>query len=133
MSSTPASWRRRLTAGDATRPVPRGAGMSLERVSSCWRGRAWDWEAYSDGDGTAFAALLRGQGVGKTQVGTPVTSSDGQDAQLSNDDGSSNSSSNLLGGLDSETDVTLRITNDHNGLETGTLTGTGLLLDRLDL
>ena len=68
-----------------------------------------------------------------TKVGTPVTSSDGQDAQLSNDDGSSNSSSNLLGGLDSETDVTLRITNDHNGLETGTLTGTGLLLDRLDL
>lgn len=27
-SSTPASWRRRLTAGDATRPVPRGAGIS---------------------------------------------------------------------------------------------------------
>jgi len=28
MSCTPASWRRRLTAGEATRPVPRGAGMS---------------------------------------------------------------------------------------------------------
>ena len=27
-SSTPASWRRRLTAGDATRPVPRGAGIN---------------------------------------------------------------------------------------------------------
>lgn len=27
-SSTPASWRRRFTAGEATRPVPRGAGMS---------------------------------------------------------------------------------------------------------
>ena len=27
-SSTPASWRKRLTAGEATMPVPRGAGMS---------------------------------------------------------------------------------------------------------
>ena len=88
---------------------------------------------HSDRYGTALATLLSGQRVRNTKVGTPVTSSDGQDAQLSNDDGSSNSSSNLLGGLDSETDVTLRITNDHNGLETGTLTGTGLLLDRLDL
>ena len=26
-SETPASWRKRLTAGEATRPVPRGAGM----------------------------------------------------------------------------------------------------------
>lgn len=33
MSCTPASWRRRLTAGEATRPVPRGAGISyLRRV-----------------------------------------------------------------------------------------------------
>lgn len=29
--------------------------------------------------------------------------------------------------------MTLGITNDNNGLETGTLTGTGLLLDGLDL
>jgi hypothetical protein len=29
-SSIPASWRNRLTAGEATRPVPRGAGISWE-------------------------------------------------------------------------------------------------------
>lgn len=29
--------------------------------------------------------------------------------------------------------MSLGVTNDNDGLETGTLTGTGLLLDRLDL
>lgn len=35
-SLTPASCRRRLTAGEATRPVPRGAGISCSGgVSGC--------------------------------------------------------------------------------------------------
>ena len=68
-----------------------------------------------------------------TKVGTPVTSSDGDDTELGDDDGSSDSGSNFLGGLDTETDVTLGVTNDNNGLESGSLTGTGLLLDGLDL
>ena len=68
-----------------------------------------------------------------TEVGTPVTTTNGQNAELGNDDSSANGGSDFLGGLDSETDVALTITDDNNGLETGTLTGTGLLLDRLDL
>jgi hypothetical protein len=68
-----------------------------------------------------------------TEVGTPVTSPDGQNAQLGNDNGGTDGSSDFLGSLDSQTDVALTITNDNDGLETGTLTSTGLLLDRLDL
>jgi hypothetical protein len=68
-----------------------------------------------------------------TEVGTPVTATNGDDAELSDDDSGTDGGSNLLGGLDTETDVALRVTNDDNGLETGTLTGTGLLLDGLDL
>ena len=68
-----------------------------------------------------------------TEVGTPVTSTDGDDAELGNDDGSTDSSSDFLGGLDTETDVALRVTDDDDGLETSSLTGTGLLLDGLDL
>ena len=68
-----------------------------------------------------------------TKVGTPVTSPDGQDGELGNGDGGTDSGSNFLGGLDTETDVALRVTNDNDGLETGTLTGTGLLLDGFDL
>lgn len=68
-----------------------------------------------------------------TEVGTPVTSSDRQNTELGNDDSGTDSSSDFLRGLDSETDVTLTVTDNNDGLETGTLTGTGLLLDRLDL
>lgn len=71
--------------------------------------------------------------MGLTQVGTPVTTTNGDDAQLGDDDGGTDGGSNLLGGLDAQTDVALGVTNDDDGLETGTLTGTGLLLDGLDL
>lgn len=71
--------------------------------------------------------------MGLTKVGTPVSSSHGDDAQLGDDDGGTNGSSNLLGGLDTQADVALGVTNDDDGLESGTLTGTGLLLDGLDL
>jgi len=71
--------------------------------------------------------------VGSTEVGAPVTTTDGDNAELGDDDGGADGSSDFLGGLDTETDVTLGITNDDDGLEAGTLTGTGLLLDGLDL
>lgn len=88
---------------------------------------------YTDGDGTAFAALLAGQGVGGTEVGTPVAATDGDDAELGDDDGGADGGGHLLGGLDAETDVALGVANDDDGLEARALTGTGLLLDGLDL
>lgn len=88
---------------------------------------------YPHGHGTALATLLDRQGVRKTKVGTPVTSSDGQHRQLGDDDGGANGRGDFLGRLDSQTDVTLAVANDDNGLETRALTGTGLFLDRLDL
>ena len=68
-----------------------------------------------------------------TKAGTPVSSTDGQNTQLGDYDGGSDSSSHLLGSLDAETDVALRVANDHDGLEASTLTGTGLLLNGFDL
>ena len=88
---------------------------------------------YSDGDGTALSGLLGWERVRSTKVGTPVTSSDWENAQLGDDDSSADGSGDFLGGLDTETNVTLRVTDDNDGLEAGTLTGTGLLLDWLDL
>lgn len=90
-------------------------------------------KTYSDGDGSTLAALLDGQRVRVTKVGTPVTSPDGQDGELSDGDGGTDSGSNFLGGLDTETDVAFRVTDEDDGLKTGTLTGTGLLLDGFDL
>jgi hypothetical protein len=68
-----------------------------------------------------------------TKVGSPVTSSDGENAQLGDDDGGTDGGCDFLGGLDSETNVALGVTDDNDSLETGTLTGTGLLLDGFDL
>lgn len=88
---------------------------------------------YTDGDGAALSRLLDGDGVGLTKVGTPVSSSHGDDAQLGDDDGGTDGGGDLLGGLDTEANVALGVTNDDDGLESGTLTGAGLLLDGLDL
>ena len=68
-----------------------------------------------------------------TKVGAPVSATDGEDSELGDGDSSADGGSNFLGGLDSETDVALTVTDENDGLETGTLTGTGLLLDGLDL
>jgi hypothetical protein len=87
----------------------------------------------TNSDGTALAALLGGQRVRFTEVGAPVASSDGDDAELGDDDGGANGGRDFLGGLDAETDVALGVSDDDDGLEAGTLTGTGLLLDGLDL
>lgn len=69
----------------------------------------------------------------KTKVSTPVSTTNWQNAQLGDDNGGADSSSNFLGGLDTESNVSLRVTNDNDSLESGTLTGTSLLLDGLDL
>lgn len=122
-----------MTAGEATKPVPRGAGISCGVLASLTITREILGIAYPDGDGTTLPGLLSSQRVRLSERRTPVPTTDGKDRELSNDDGSTDGSRDFLGGLDTETDVTLRITDDDNGLETGTLTGTGLLLDGFDL
>ena len=87
----------------------------------------------TDSDGTALSALLGGERVRLTKVGTPVTSSDGDNGELGDDDGGADGGSDFLGGLDTKTNVALGVTDDDDSLEAGTLTGTGLLLDGLDL
>jgi hypothetical protein len=68
-----------------------------------------------------------------TKVGTPVPTSNGNDTELCDDDGGTDCGGDFLGGLDSQTDVTLRISDDDDSLEPSTLTSTSLLLNGLDL
>lgn len=68
-----------------------------------------------------------------SKVGSPVTSSDWENSELGDDDGGADGCCDFLGGLDTETNMSLRVTNDNDSLETSTLTGAGLLLDWLDL
>lgn len=137
MSCTPASWSRRLTAGEATRPVPRGAGMSYKSHDQYMHAQAVDsgirGRAHPDSDTAALPALLRRQRVRFTEGCTPVSSPDRQDAELGDDDSSPDGSGDFLRCLDSQPDVAFRVTDDDDGLESGTLTGAGLLLYGFDL
>lgn len=64
---------------------------------------------------------------------TPVSPPDGDNRELSKDDPTANGGSNFLAALHAEPDVTIVVADDDEGLEPGSLTGTGLLLDRHDL
>lgn len=133
MSLTPASCKRRLTAGEATRPVPRGAGMSyLLSVVASLHVESWAY-TYTNGDGTTLSALLRWDGVRLTEVGTPVTTTDWHDRELGDDDSRTDSSSDFLRRLDAEPNVTLAVSDDNDSLEPRTLTSTCLLLHWFDL
>ena len=68
-----------------------------------------------------------------SKIGAPVSSPNWEHTKLGYDDGGSNGSSDFFRGLDTKTDVSLRVANDHNSLESCALTGTGLLLDRFNL
>lgn len=124
-----------MTAGEATIWVPRGAGINCKAISQCHTrvNVAVLRFTYPDCDGTALSTLLDGERVRQTKIGTPVTTSDGDDAQLGDNDSGADGSGNFLGSLDTKTNMALGVTNDDNGLESGSLTGTGLLLDGLDL
>lgn len=92
-----------------------------------------DLTPFNGGNGTCTSTYLRGDGVGLTENGTPVTTADGDNAQLSEDDSATNSGSDFLRALDTETDMAIIVTDDNERLETSTLTSTGLLLDRHNL
>ena len=68
-----------------------------------------------------------------TQRCTPVSSPYRQDAQLGDYDGGTDGGGHFFGRLDTQTNMSFRITDDDDSLETGTLTGAGLLLHGLDL
>ena len=97
-------------------------------------------------DGTALSVDLAGNGVGLTELVTPVAATDWDDGELGQDDGATDGGGDFLGALDTKTDVAVLVTDGDNSLkrvryedfgwsylEASTLTGTGLLLDWLDL
>ena len=68
-----------------------------------------------------------------TDLVTPIASSDGDKGELGCNEGSLDGNLDFLGELDTETDVAILVTNGNDGLESGSLTGLSLLLDRHDL
>ena len=71
--------------------------------------------------------------MGLSDFVSPVAATDGNDGKLSQDDGTADSSGNLLAALNSESDVTVGVSDSDECLEASSLTGTCLFLDRHDL
>jgi len=80
-------------------------------------------------DRAALASELHRDGVGETDVVTPISTTDGDNSKLSNLDSRADCSGNFLSTLAANTNVTVAITNDDVGLEASTLTGRSLLLN----
>ena len=113
-----------LNTGELQKPL-RGRGS--DDTSSSW---SRDETTHDRSD---LSADFRGDGVRITELSTPVTSSDGDDGEFCEDDGTTNGSCNFLRALDTQTDMTIEVTDSNEGLESRTLTGTGLLLNGHDL
>ena len=97
------------------------------------QGCSFKANTYANRDTATLPTLFRRQAVRIPQICTPVPSPNRQHAELGNDDGRTDSGSDFLRGLDSQSNMSLRIADDDNSLEASPLTGAGLLLDWLDL
>ena len=113
-----------LDTGELQKPL-RGGGS--DDASSPWS------RDETTHDRSYFSADFRGNGVRIPKLGTPVTSSDGDDGEFREGDSTTNCSCDFLCALDTQTNVTIEITDSNEGLESRTLTCAGLLLNRHDL
>jgi hypothetical protein len=64
---------------------------------------------------------------------TPIASTDWNEGKLGTDQSTLDGNLDFLGKFDAETDVSTVITSNNDGLETGSLTSLGLLLNGDDL
>lgn len=87
----------------------------------------------SDLDGSGLSGDLSGDGVGGTDLVTPISLSDGDEVKLGHGDSSLDGALHFLVAFPSEADVVLLITDNSVSFEAGALTGLGLLLHGLDL
>lgn len=65
---------------------------------------AW-LQTYPHGDTATFPTFFRRQTVWLSQVGSPISSPDGQHAEFGYDDGGADGSSDFFGGLDTKANV----------------------------
>ncbi|KAK9982995.1 hypothetical protein SO802_032520 [Lithocarpus litseifolius] len=88
---------------------------------------------HTNSNGTTLSSDLTRHSMRLTDLVTPVSSPDRNDRELSQNDSTTNSSSNLLAALDTEPDMAIVVTDDDEGLEASSLTGTSLFLHGHDL
>mmetsp|Transcript_120114 Transcript_120114/g.347014 ORF Transcript_120114/g.347014 Transcript_120114/m.347014 type:complete len:215 (-) Transcript_120114:21-665(-) len=96
--------------------------------SSTTRGRD-----QSDTNGTTFPGDLARDSVRKSGNTSPISSSDRGDVELGSSDGTTDGSGDFGRALNTQTDVSVSVSDGNEGLESGSLTSRRLLLNRHDL
>ena len=86
-----------------------------------------------DSDGGALSRDLAWHGMDRSDLVTPIASSHWNKLELGGDEGTLDGDLDFLSDLDSESNVAVLVTDDNDGLEAGSLTSHGLLLNGDDL
>jgi len=100
----------------------------LSNLSGNATSSSWSWHE-SDRARTALSLNLGWDSMDTTDSRTPISSSDWDKMDLSIEESTLNGDLDLLGDLDTDTDVTLSITGGDDSLESGSLSSLSLLLD----
>lgn len=86
-------------------------------------GTAGSWDE-PDHDGGALSSDLARDSVGESDLVSPVSSTDWDDGELGSNNSSTDGSSDFLRALDSESNVSVVVSDSDESLEAGTLSGT---------
>jgi hypothetical protein len=100
----------------------------LANLSGNATSTSWGWD-HSYGTGTALSLNLVWDGVDLTDSGTPISSSHWDHSELGINKGTLDGNLDFLSDFDTDTDVSVSITDSADSLESGSLTGLGLLLN----
>merc|ERR1740128_1634386 len=87
----------------------------------------------SNPNAAALSSHLTGHRVRLAQLSSPEAAPHGHNGELGHDDGAADGGGDLLAALHAEPDVAVVVADGHEGLESGSLSSPGLLLDRHDL
>ncbi len=122
-----------LSAGSGVAILNSGHGQELLGSQSAHEGSTTWGGDEAHKNGTAGSGDLAWDGVWLSHLVTPVSTTDGDDGELGVDETAADGGGDLTSALDTETDVTVVVTDGNESLEASALTGVGLLLHRGDL
>merc|ERR1719495_2997704 len=138
------SLTQRCSLGEVTQSASRTTSRGVTIVNSSHLEQLlWNWGRNdasstrcgdeSHPDRSTLASNLARDGVRTTDLVSPETTSDWNNGKLGQDNSSSDGSCHLLGALDTKSNMSVVVSNGNESLESCSLTGSGLLLDRHDL
>ena len=122
-----------FTTGSGVAVLDTSHGQKLLGGKSAHEGgTTWGWDQ-ADKNGAATTSNLAWDGVWLTELAAPVSTADWDDGELGIDHTTADGSGNLAGALDTETYVTVVVTDGNESLEVCFWTGAIFMTSSLSL